>query len=57
MAALLAEGRSVSEIAETAGYKAGYVRFLLKQAYRKQSLSGQVALVRRVLATYALPRR
>ena len=57
VAALLAEGRSVSEIAETAGYKAGYVRFLLKQAYRKQSLSGQVALVRRVLATYALPRR
>ena len=57
VAALLAEGRAVREIAATAGYKESYVRFLLKQAYRKLGLSGQIALVRRVLATYALPRR
>ena len=56
MAARLAEGRSVREIAVSEGYQAGYVRWLLKQIYRKHGLSGQVALVRLVLATDALPR-
>ena len=57
VAALLAEGRPVSEIAAATGYQPGYVRWLLKQAYRKQGVSGQVALVRRVLAADSLPRR
>ena len=57
VAALLAEGRSVREIAATTGYKESYVRWLLKQVYKKQGLSGQIALVQRVLAVYALPRR
>ena len=57
VAALLAEGRSVREIAAAAGFQPGYVRWLLKQAYKKHDLSGQVALVRLVLATDTLPRR
>ena len=60
VSALLAEGRSVREIAAAAGYRESYVRWLLKQVYRKQGLSGQVALVRRVLRildAYASPRR
>ena len=56
VAALLAEGRSVREIAATAGYQESYVRWLLKQVYKKQGISGQVALVRQVLALDALPR-
>ena len=55
VAALLAEGRSVGEIAEATGYTAGYVRWILKRIYSKQGVSGQVALVPRVLATGALP--
>ena len=57
VSALLAEGRTVREIAATTGYKESYIRWLLKQAYWKQGLSGQVALVQRVLAASALPRR
>ena len=57
VSALLAEGRSVRQIALAAGYREGYVRWLLKQAYRKQGVSGQVALVRLVLAADALPGR
>ena len=48
------------EIAAAAGYRESYVRWLLKQVYRKQGLSGQVALVRRVLRgldAYGSPRR
>ena len=56
-AALLAEGRPVKEIAEAQGWSEHYVRWLLKQVYRKQGVSGQVALVRHVLAADALPRR
>ena len=56
VAARLAEGRSVREIAVSEGYQEGYVRWLLKQIYRKHGLSGQVALVRLVLAADALPR-
>ena len=57
VAALLAEGRTVHEIAATTGYQESYVRWLLKQVYKKQGVSGQVALVRLVLATDALPWR
>lgn len=52
VAAFLAEGHPAREIAAAAGYKESYVRWLLKQAYRKLGVSGQVALVQRVLATY-----
>ena len=55
-AALLAEGRSVLEIADMMGWQAGYVRRLLKRIYKKQGVSGQVSLVPRVLALEALPR-
>ena len=57
VSALLAEGRAVREIAAATGYKESYVRWLLKQVYKKQGLPGQVALVQRVLAAYSLPRR
>lgn len=57
VSALLAEGRPVREIAAVTGYKESYVRWLLKQVYKQQGLSGQIALVQRVLAAYALPRR
>ncbi|MYA31877.1 MAG: hypothetical protein F4Y31_11675 [Gammaproteobacteria bacterium] len=57
VAALLAEGRPVREIAETTGLKESYVRWLLKQIYRKQDISGQIALVQRVLSAQGLPRR
>ena len=55
-AALLAEGRPVLEIAAETGWQASYVRRLLKRIYRKQGVSGQVALVARVLALEGLPR-
>ena len=55
-AALLAEGRSVLEIAALTGWQASYVRRLLKRIYAKQGVSGQVSLVPRVLALEALPR-
>ena len=57
VAALLAEGRSVLETAGAAGYRENYVRWLIQQVYQKQGVSGQVALVRRVLAVDALPPR
>ena len=56
-AALLAEGQKVNEIAAAAGWSEDYVRWLTKQAYRKLGVSGQVELVRHVLAVDALPRR
>lgn len=45
------------EIAAAAGHRESYVRSLLKQIYKKQGVPGQVALVQRVLAIDALPRR
>ena len=56
VAALVAEGRTAREIAAVTGYRESYVRWLIQQVYRKQGLSGQVALVQRVLAVDALPR-
>ena len=57
MAASLAEGRKVSEIAAAQGWSENYVRWLTKQVYRKLGVSGQVDLVRHVLAVDALPGR
>lgn len=54
--ALLAEGRSVHDIATATAYQQSYVRWLLKQIFQKQRVSGQVALVWWVLAADALPR-
>ena len=56
VAARLAEGRSVRDIAAAAGHKESYVRALLRSIYKKRGLSGQVELVRRVLALEGLPR-
>jgi len=53
--ALLAEGRSVRDIAANTRYQESYVRWLLKEIYRKHGLSGQVALVRLVLSLTVLP--
>ena len=57
MAALLAEGLKMREIAAVQGWSEDYVRWLTKQVYRKLGVSGQVALVRQVLAADALPGR
>ena len=54
-AALLAEGLTVHDIAASTGWRESYVRWLLMQAYRKHGLSGQVDLVRLVLALEQLP--
>jgi len=56
MAALLAEGLKVREIAEAMGWRENYVRWLIQQAYKKRGASGQVDLVRQVLAADSLPR-
>ena len=57
MAALLAEGLRMREIATVEGWSEDYVRWMTKQVYRKLGASGQVDLVRQVLAVDALPRR
>ena len=57
MAALLAEGLTVREIAAAMQWSEDYARWLTKQAYRKLGASGQVDLVRQVLAVDALPGR
>ena len=57
VSALLAEGLRVREIAAATGLRENYVRWLFQQVYRKLGVSGQVALVRQVLAAEALPGR
>jgi len=57
MAARLAEGLRVQQIAGAEGWTELYVRWMVKRVYRKLGISGQVALVRHVLAADALPRR
>ena len=57
MAARLAEGLRVQEIAADQGWSGHSVRWLVKRVYRKLGISGQVALVRQVLAADALGRR
>ena len=56
MSALMAEGLKVREIAAVTGWRETYVRWLIQQTYRKLGVSGQVALVRQVLAADVLPR-
>ena len=56
VAALLAEGGTVRDIAAATGYRESYVRSILKATYKKQGVSGQAGLVRLVLAADALPR-
>ncbi len=56
VSALLAEGLRVREIAAATDRSEDYVRWLTKQVYRKLGASGQVELVRQVLAVDALPR-
>ena len=57
VSALLAEGRSVRDIAALAGFQESYVRWLLKQVYKKHGLSGQIPLVQLVMAAVLLPSR
>ena len=57
MSALLAEGLKVREIAAATDWSEDYVRWLTKQVYRKLGVSGQVELVRQVLALDPLPWR
>ena len=57
MAALLAEGLKVSEIAMAQSWSENYVRWLVQRIYGKLGVSGQVDLVRQVLAVDALPGR
>ena len=57
VSALLAEGLSVREIAAATDLRESYVRWLFQQVYKKLGVSGQVALVRQVLAADALPWR
>ena len=57
VSALLAEGLRVREIAAATGLRENYVRWLFQEVYRKLGVSGQVALVRQVLAGNALPGR
>ncbi len=57
VSALLAEGLSVRKIAAATDLRESYVRWLFQQVYKKLGVSGQVALVRQVLAADALPWR
>ena len=50
VAAALAEGYSVHDIARVTGRQENSVRFLLKQIYKRHNLPGQVELVRLVLS-------
>ena len=54
IAAWVAEGRTVREIAVATGQTEGSVRWYLHQVYHKHGISGQADLVRLVLAVAAL---
>ena len=54
VAAWLAEGRTVREMAEATGRTKGAIYWHLKQIYQKLSISGQVDLTRMVLSVIAL---
>ena len=49
-------GLWMREIAAATGWRENYVRWQVQQVYRKQGVSGQVELVRQILAADALPR-
>ena len=54
VAAWLAEGRTVREMAEATGHTKGAIYWHLKQIYQKLSISGQVDLTRMVLSVTTL---
>ena len=55
LAVMLADGRSLREIAAMTSRTEGTVRWHLKQIFRKQGIARQTELVRRVLALEGLP--
>ena len=55
LAAMLATGHTLRDIAVTTGRTRGTVRWHLKQIFRKQGISRQADLVRRVLSLEGLP--
>ena len=57
MAPQRAEGLRVQQIAGAEGWSEHHVRWMVKRVYRKLGISGQVALVRHILAVDALPWR
>ena len=56
LATMLAAGRTVREIAAATGRTEGTVRWHLKRIFRKQGISRQAELVRRVLSLDGFPR-
>ena len=55
VAVMLAQGRSVHDIAATTGRQPGTVRVFLKQIYNRRGLTGRTDLVRLVLSLSDLP--
>ncbi|MDE0005494.1 MAG: helix-turn-helix transcriptional regulator [Rhodospirillaceae bacterium] len=55
VAVMLAEGKSVGEIAESTGRKASTIRWHLQQIYQKHGISRQAELVRLVLSLTGPP--
>ena len=51
----LAQGHSVTEIAERTGRSEGTIRWHVKRIFRKQGITRQAELVRRVLSLHGLP--
>lgn len=56
LAAMMAAGATVRDIAAETGRSAGTIRWHLKRIFRKQGISRQADLVRRVLSLEGLPR-
>ena len=56
VAAMLAEGHSVLDIATTTGRRQGTVRVLLKQVHRRRAVTSRAELVRLVLSLSDLPK-
>ena len=56
LAAMMAVGRSVRDIAAATGRTEGTIRWHLKRIFRKQGISRQADLVQRVLSLESLPR-
>ena len=56
LAILVAHGQRVRDIASLTGRSEGTVRWHLNKIFRKQGISGQADLVRRVLALDGFPR-
>lgn len=55
LATLVADGQRVRDIAERTGRSEGTVRWHLNRIFRKQGISGQADLVRRVLSLDGIP--